>query len=112
MLIHDIEDFLIILPPNSPDLRSQLLNAFLLFCRLPPTATSTDIFNRYIDSFIDGHILQRTNTWVTKQYFTNKNEEAETTRILDALNPPFPNHQVSPETMFGSSLWFQYLEGW
>lgn len=106
IMFSDIEEFLVRLPSQSEDLRNLCIGAFLLFCRLPPMASSHSEISRNWanDSFVRNELLECHPDWIINQYFTAKNRENEDDGIPSFLQTSFPNCQVSPELLFGSEL--------
>jgi hypothetical protein len=111
ILVSDIEDFLITFPQ---ELRSVLLDAFLLFCHLPPTRLLDETGREWAnDAFVGDSLHEVDPKWMARQYFPqddNSNEE-EQTPIASVFQTPSTNFQGSPESMFGSS-WFKKNRSW
>ncbi|TVY42146.1 Protein NRDE2-like protein [Lachnellula subtilissima] len=60
ILFPDVEQFLIILPLNVEELRKSLLDAFLIFCRLPPLGV--------LDEFVGSDLLECNSAWISNAY--------------------------------------------
>jgi hypothetical protein len=119
ILFSDVEEYLVVLPPNAENLRMSLLDAFLLFCRLPPMPAEDEERSRNwsLDAFIRGELLEWDNRWTTNQYPGNSREDIGPTCLctkgpFSALEIPSPNFASSPESMFGDSRWFRSIEAW
>jgi hypothetical protein len=130
ILWSDIEDFIIDLPngPLSLGISSLLVDAFLLFCRLPPMSDS-DGRSRlwWMDSFVRGELLEWSETWVSSQYSEAFIAETPTTvlpikDVVDADNLSversrplhIPSHYFacSLDSMFPPEYWVDPFEPW
>jgi hypothetical protein len=109
ILASDIEDILVSFPTNSDELRASLLDAFLLFCHLPPL-TSRDWSG---DPFIGESLLECDSTWIERHY-SRDDIDFDGQRQMDVssiFKVPLSNFQNSPETMFSLS-WFKGIRPW
>lgn len=111
ILTSDIEDFLI--PFTSDDLRRALLDAFLLFCRLPPTGSLNNASREWSDDpFIAASLLESDSAWIGRQCFPQRDRlEEGQIDISSIFQTPSTNIQSSPESMFGVS-WFKSICSW
>ncbi|ROT40363.1 DUF1740-domain-containing protein [Sodiomyces alkalinus F11] len=113
IMFSDIESFLFIIPEDLLlSIRRQLVDAFLLFCHLPPTertnpwtrAAAADPFILGGMKHFEGELYQR------PVEAPLENEEAST-RL-----PNFgqDSHHLAPslDVLFPGQTWFQYLSGW
>ncbi|KAK0709023.1 NRDE-2, necessary for RNA interference-domain-containing protein [Lasiosphaeria miniovina] len=106
----DIKDLLVWLPASaSRQVKLQLLDAFLVFCRLPPACLSNTPASAILnDPFVIGR----------GQAF-EASFEKETASISPDLSrkPPEFRQQgssmaLSPEALFPGAAWFRYLDKW
>ncbi|KAG4430631.1 hypothetical protein IFR05_013880, partial [Cadophora sp. M221] len=106
IMFSDIEDFLIQLPLNSEGLRRCCVNAFLLFCRLPPMATlnSETSQNWVSDPFVRDELLECTSAWIKNEYFSKSRNDNSDVSPPSYLHNPFPNCVGTPELLFGKTL--------
>ena len=131
ILWSDIEDFLIDLSSSSCgiDAGRLLLNAFLIFCRLPPVPSTDNHTSRqwWIDSFSRGEMLDCNPNWIRTHLIkestvgTFATEISSTVEMAEGLRPfdrsdpfewPFHNFAGSSDTLFGQSHWAKYLSPW
>jgi hypothetical protein len=131
ILWSDIEDFLIDLSASSCGINISrlLLDAFLIFCRLPPVPSSDSHTSRQwrIDSFSRGEMVDCNPDWIyahlvegrkVENFTTNMSsavEMAEDSRKFGASDPfswPFQYFAGSPDTLFGPGYWATYLAPW
>jgi hypothetical protein len=105
ILFSDVESFLIHLPPQSQDLRSLLLDGFLLFCRLPAVVDLEDAKKWPGDAFINGYLLENDINWIRDAYLPATREQSEDSDLVVSLNVPISNISMSSEELFGSSVW-------
>ena len=131
ILWSDIEDFLIDLSSSSCsiDTGRLLLDAFLIFCRLPPVPSTDNHTSRqwWIDSFSRGEILDCDPDWISTHLMEEHTVETSTTDIPSTIDKtensrksggsdpfqwPFQCFIGSPDTLFGPSYWGKYLVSW
>ncbi len=125
ILWSDIQDFLIDLPTTS-DSGRLLLDAFLIFCRLPPVPSLYNYTSRqwWIDSFSRGEMLDCSPNWIRIHLMKENTvgtfppdvsstvEMTEDLRSFDRSGPferPFQYLAGSPDTLFGRNYWSQYM---
>jgi len=131
ILWSDIEDFLIDLSSSSwgIDTGHLLLDAFLIFCRLPPVPCTDKHTSRqwWIDSFSRGEMLDCNPNWIRNHVMEERTVEALITdgspivkmtgepRRFEGSGPfewPFQYFAGSPDTLFGPDYWGKYLMSW
>jgi hypothetical protein len=131
ILWSDIEDFMIDLCSSSCNKNTShlLLNAFLIFCRLPPVPSSDNSISRqwWTDSFSRGELLDCSPNWIhihvleehTVGTFTpsisSNVEMTEGLRIFDRSDPfewPFQYFAGSPDALFGPDYLGKYVTSW
>ncbi|KAL2753611.1 hypothetical protein ACRALDRAFT_2036919 [Sodiomyces alcalophilus JCM 7366] len=113
IMFSDIEGFLFVIPGDLlPSIRRQLVDAFLLFCHLPPTQR-TDPWTR--EAAADPLILGGMKSFEGELY----QKPVETPREDDEVSTRLPNfgqdsHHLAPslDVLFPGQTWFQYLSGW
>jgi hypothetical protein len=114
ILISDIEELLIPFPSESDELRTALLDAFLLFCRLPPTGSLDKVSRGWSsDPFIGGNLLESDSAWTRRRYFLESDRPGEE-GYIDAssiFQTPPTNFQSSSESRFTLS-WFKGIPAW
>lgn len=106
IMFSDIEDFLIQLPPNPKGLRRSCVDAFLLFCRLPPIATlDLEIAQKWVnDPLVRDELLECSSAWITNEYFSKSRNADSDIGPPSYLHNPFPNSVGTPELLFGKTL--------
>lgn len=106
IMFSDIEDFMILLPPQSEELRQLCIDAFLLFCRLPPMITVCSSVPRKWanDAFVRDELLECSSTWIRDEYLAARQTEDEDAGMPPFLQTSFSNCSSSPEMLFGGSL--------
>jgi hypothetical protein len=93
ILFTDIEDFLILFPFN---LRSLCIDAFLIFCGLPPTANHhQEPRNWHIDQFIRNDILDWNTAAVEQSFFRAEPGDTEGSGLKPSFQVMCPNAFVS-----------------
>jgi len=131
ILWSDIEEFMVDLPASSysEDTSRLLVDAFLIFCRLPPVPSFDNCISRewWIDSFSRGELLDYDQDWIHTHFMdehmagiptldvSQGANMAEELRNLDQSNPfrwPFHYFAGSPDTMFGPDYWGKYMASW
>ena len=114
ILASDVEDFLVSFPSGSDELRASLLDAFLLFCRLPPLAPITKTSRDWSsDPFTGESLLECESAWIGRQYSPGDDDSNREKQIDISLifKSPLSNFQNSSESMFGLS-WFKSVRAW
>jgi hypothetical protein len=114
ILFSDIEDFLIFIPSRPGNLREMLLDAFLVFCRLPPVSASNQETSQSWsnDPFTGEEMLEWNFKWVKHEYLATDpvdGGDADTSDIFKILSSKF---LASAESLFGYRLWFRQLGVW
>jgi hypothetical protein len=122
ILWSDIEDFMVDLSYDA--LKHLLLDAFLLFCRLPPLPTSYVLPSRQWlrDSFVRSEALEYHDAWIEKSLSMSKAQEdasvaptvteQEGPELDDALAWSF--HSISPaaENLSTPMEWARFMLPW
>ncbi|CAD6456447.1 172c38b2-e7cc-4812-acfc-69185e554c38-CDS [Sclerotinia trifoliorum] len=116
ILFTDIENFLILLPKSAEYLRRTLLNAFLIFCHLPPMPfqnheSGVDWSH---DFFLHNEMLDYDSEWIKGKYFKKPSEdsiEGEKTEMPSIFTAPTTNLAMAQESMFSKS-WFSSFKPW
>ncbi|KAI0552876.1 DUF1740-domain-containing protein [Xylaria curta] len=108
VMFTDIHDILLYFPTNViPHLRQHLLDAFLVFCRLPPSLQHGSIVNMN-DSF-----LIRSTQSVPFPHLSPRNDmslhEDQKARPPE-FSHPIKQISLTPEVLFPSTKWFRYFE--
>jgi hypothetical protein len=110
ILFSDITDFL--LPFSQAGLSTQLIDSFLLFCRLPPLGSQSDaesVFRWRGDPFICNLSSRHSQEWFSSQ-------GAATPNGPDESSPPnFTSHSFvsTAHTLFADGkTWFSSLDSW
>ncbi|KAL2074595.1 hypothetical protein VTL71DRAFT_8373 [Oculimacula yallundae] len=105
IMFTDIEDFLIQLPLEVEDLRNSCVEAFLLFCRLPPMATPQSLSRKWAnDSFVRNELLESSTAWIHAEYFSKRQNNDPEMNMPSFLHNPFPNCVSTPELLFGKTF--------
>lgn len=127
ILWSDIEDFLLDFSSSSTSVDSSclLLDAFLIFCRLPPVSFLGSQTSRqwWIDSFVRGELVECSLNWMDNHLLYRRAENAFTTPALltneaegeRGPNPfvwPFPCFASSCDTLFPPQYWARYFMPW
>jgi len=126
----DIEGFMvdIVGKPFSSALCRLLIDAFLLFCRLPPVYQATVSRQWSLESFIHNNILDMTSECIEKQFLSLgddntgviqgslKQIDDKASHEQDTRHHSFQasseNFVISVDTLFPSSTWFRSLRSW
>jgi hypothetical protein len=113
VLLSDIEPGIIYLPASiSHSLRSQLVDAFLLFCRMPPAFVSGKVIESALD---DPFIYGRSETFKLEISHTpgDTTISTETHRQSPKFKADGSRMLSSPEILCSTGhSWFAYLESW
>jgi hypothetical protein len=92
ILFSDIEDYLTSLPHN-PALYRSLLNAFLLFCRLPPMPPIDDEGSHgwATDAFVGSELLECESEWIKIKYMKSARSQRTDTHAedIEGTHTPF-----------------------
>ncbi|CZS99769.1 uncharacterized protein RAG0_08091 [Rhynchosporium agropyri] len=107
IMFTDIEDFLIQLPRGTEGLLTSCIEAFLLFCRLPPMTTPNSQTSRKWanDSFVRDELLECSSNWIKNEFFSkcHQNNDPDISRH-SFLHTPFPSCVSTPELLFGNTF--------
>jgi hypothetical protein len=105
ILFSDIEDYLTSLPRN-PALYRSLLNAFLLFCRLPPMPPIDDEGSHgwATDAFVGSELLECESEWIKIKYMKTAHSQGTDTHAedIDGTRTPFSVQSYSKDGKFSS----------
>lgn len=109
VMFTDFQDILLYFPAEMvPHVRSQLLDAFLVFCHLPPSLQSRSLFN---DASKDAFIVRSAQDvpflHLSSRNNINWSEEQQS-------KPPEFSYEIqqialTPEVLFPSRQWFKYF---
>lgn len=105
ILFSDIENFLVHLPFQSQDLRTLLLDGYLLFCRLPAVVGLEDLQRWSGDAFVNGYFLEDDMSCIREAYFATTHEESEKSDLLASLNTPNLNFPIWSGALLASEGW-------
>ncbi|KAI5291137.1 hypothetical protein KEM54_006168 [Ascosphaera aggregata] len=104
ILSSDIEKFLMNFIES--EMSEVLLNAFLLFCRLPPLySESTRMSHWRVDPFIFNECMD-TRSNIGQLWYPSIFLDFEIRAVPPVNRFPLPNFQVTPETLFADDQWF------
>ncbi|KAG7290333.1 hypothetical protein NEMBOFW57_000333 [Staphylotrichum longicolle] len=112
VMFSDIKDLLVWFPSTVlPLSKALLVEAFLVFCGLPPTGISGEQFAAMLkDPFVAGR-----GQGLDLDLDLDKNDAAATPD-LSRLTPDFGQQgggmAISPELLFSRDSWFRYLDKW
>ncbi|RKF72521.1 Protein NRDE2-like protein [Golovinomyces cichoracearum] len=106
ILFADIQDFLCVLPPESKKLHRSCINAFLLFCRLPPLVNLDDQNEIFDDTLINDGLVRSELDWLENDCSGNREQSCEYGTKNFCL-APIPNFVPSPESLFYDITEFQ-----
>jgi hypothetical protein len=113
ILVSDIEDFLIDFA-ESDEVRTSLLDAFLLFCRLPSLTANANVSRGWSsDPLIGESLLESEPAWIKRQY-SREDVDSDGERQVDIssiFKLPVSNFRNSPVSMF-SPAWFKSIRAW
>nr|KMM71468.1 hypothetical protein CPAG_07775 [Coccidioides posadasii RMSCC 3488] len=112
ILSSDIQDFLTFF--SEPGLLDLLLDAFLLFCHLPPHSSreNAHILKEWReDPFIRNLILEQEA--VSSQWFRDPSHEMDEPDLPTPVSLPYSNFAVTHDTIFSDgSSWFSAFKSW
>ncbi|KMU73241.1 hypothetical protein CISG_09974 [Coccidioides immitis RMSCC 3703] len=112
ILSSDIQDFLTFF--SEPGLLDLLLDAFLLFCHLPPHSSreNAHILKEWReDPFIRNLILEQETA--SSQWFRDPSHEMDEPDLPTPVSLPYSNFAVTHDTIFSDgSSWFSAFKSW
>lgn len=107
ILFSDIQDFLIPFPIT---LRTACINAFLLFCRLPPVS-SPELSRKWCtDQYIRNELLDRSSDKLKQELSQIEGMDSESTGIAALLFTLLPNYHHTPDMLFTSTAFQQLVK--
>ncbi|TQS38114.1 hypothetical protein Golomagni_01387 [Golovinomyces magnicellulatus] len=106
ILFADIQDFLCFLPPESKKVHRSCINAFLLFCRLPPLVNLDDQNEVYDDTIINDGLVRSELDWLENDCLRNREQSCEYGTKNFCL-APIPKFVPSSESLFYDIMEFQ-----
>lgn len=112
VMFTDIDPFLLFFPSSLlPHIRDQLLDAYLLFCGLPPAFMTGDILKSALnDSFVYGGSLD------LRRDLNRGSERVDVLEESHRRSPRFgqdgSHMAISSDVLFSGSNWFSYLRSW
>ncbi|KAI1505514.1 NRDE-2, necessary for RNA interference-domain-containing protein [Biscogniauxia marginata] len=110
IMFTDIQDIFLFLPAEIiPRVRHHLLDAFLIFCQLPPGFRSGSLANEMIqDSFLTRSAKTNLATHPFPKHDTVLAHEDLITRLPD-FSHDYQRMNNTPEVLFPSFHWFRYM---
>lgn len=91
---------------TGPEMQGLLLNAFLLFCRLPPFSDRSSTVSEWcVDPFVFNQYLD-TRSDFSKPWFSDLSTDLENKQALLSNTFPLQNILCTPDTLFPNSQWF------
>lgn len=110
VMFKDIEDFLVWFPQSVLfAVRGQLLDAFLVFCRLPTAQLSGEVGKEFCnDPFLSG----RAQAFRSEIVREDPGLEIEVEKKPPEFGQQGGNMAISPDVLFSGSTWFKYLDRW
>lgn len=108
ILVSDIEEYLVLIPPEAEALRRLCVDAFLLFCRLPSITSNSDYQPQMwsLDPFVNNKLLECELNWSENRPDIEASHDVKEDHIKPIFKQPFPHYRRSPDTMFSSQHWF------
>ncbi|KAI5863211.1 DUF1740-domain-containing protein [Durotheca rogersii] len=102
----DIQDIILYIPTEAiPSVRCQLLDAFLIFCQLPPALCSAGIVQ---DMLQDDFLLRNPGSPVSMKSRTEPIAGSEDqTKDLPDFSPDYQRLSITPDVLFPPPNWFQ-----
>lgn len=113
ILFSDIEPFAIHIEPLENH-QKFLLDAFLVFCHLPPLPRSSEGMPHtdLLDSIFTDQLLHRDESWLRKQYNPRLDTDSESDKdIASILRSDLENFAVSPSSLYNDN-WFRAFWAW
>jgi hypothetical protein len=113
VMFADIEPFVVIFPARTSNvIRKQLLDAFLLFCHLPPAfgLHGTDLESAIDDSFVYGGSRSFERSLHKMRDAVDMSGERK--RQLPDFKQDGSRIAVAPEILVSGRNWFEYLTSW
>ncbi|KAI9738134.1 MAG: hypothetical protein M1818_005563 [Claussenomyces sp. TS43310] len=118
ILWSDIEDFLVDLPSESHslDLRRVLLDAYLLFCRLPPLPGERRSRFWSEDSFVRDEMLEWSKIWLSREFSVSA--PVRGAEVVESVTESSPfqssccQFSASFDTLFPHNDWVNYFTPW
>ncbi|KAI0180864.1 DUF1740-domain-containing protein [Hypoxylon sp. FL1284] len=109
VMFADIHDVLLYFPSEAiPSIRRQLLDAFLIFCQLPPILCPTGIVQDMLqDSFLSGSSPNLVTTETSPDLLLVSEEQ--TKKPLE-LTHDYQQFNITPEVLFPQPHWFRGLK--
>ncbi|KAI1374624.1 DUF1740-domain-containing protein [Hypoxylon crocopeplum] len=104
----DIQDLLLYLPKEDiPHIHGQLLDAFLVFCHLPPSLSSSSIVQ---DILQDDFIVRSPASLATETSLGLVTSFEEENKRPPEFSHDYQRMSVTPNVLFSSPRWFKYME--
>jgi hypothetical protein len=110
VLFSDVKDFLVWFPsPVLPRVRPLLVDAFLVFCGLPPAYLSGEKFGALLnDPFVAG----RGEGLTLGLDLDRPGDSPDLSRKSPEFGQQGGSMAISPEVLFPGKTWFRYLDKW
>ncbi|OTB08467.1 hypothetical protein M426DRAFT_317090 [Hypoxylon sp. CI-4A] len=109
VMFADIQDILLYLPTEAIlNVQSQLLNAFLIFCQLPPMYSSSEMIQ---DILLDDFLIRDSSKLITTECPSGlaTNPEDQSKRPPDFTHD-YERFNVTPEVLFPLPRWFTSMK--
>ncbi|KAI0024891.1 NRDE-2, necessary for RNA interference-domain-containing protein [Xylariomycetidae sp. FL0641] len=113
VMFDDIQDLVCCLPPGiDPKVHHLLLDAFLIFCRLPPAFSSDSIVQ---EMTLDVFLVRNSATSIATNLPAQSHKADTSPDNREEKGPEFFSEYQqmarTPSVLFGYSHWFRYLPG-
>ncbi|PNY23644.1 Protein NRDE2-like protein, partial [Tolypocladium capitatum] len=108
VMYSDIEPLLFFIPEHAlPDITEQLIDAFLIFCGLPPAFRSSDWTEQaHHDQFLSGH---DSGVYLQPAWEGDEGASEDLQRKPPSFTSAKGHARMSPSLLFSGSGWFTYL---
>ncbi|KAI1772470.1 DUF1740-domain-containing protein [Hypoxylon cercidicola] len=109
VMFADIHDILIYFPTEAiPSIKRQLLDAFLIFCQLPPALCPTGMIQ---DMLRDDFLISSSAKLVTAEVSPDSDPGSEDqNKKLPELSHDYQHMDITIEVLFSLPHWFKYLK--
>ncbi|KAI1384675.1 DUF1740-domain-containing protein [Hypoxylon trugodes] len=108
VMFADIQDLLLYLPTVAiSGVRGQLLDAFLIFCQLPPALSPYDIIQ---DMLQDDFLVRSPAKIITETSSDSAMEPEEQSKKPPEFSHDYPQINMAPEVLFPLPNWFKAMK--
>lgn len=99
---------------SQPDLMDLLLDAFLIFCRLPPIKASVhaNVVSEWQSDPLVCNDLLDTHHYCTSRWFSHPEEDDQSSSTISPCEIPFLNFSLSSDVTFANIAWFSSFRLW